>query len=62
MGSSCFIGTESSELSGKLIDDWLKTYRLARRLIGEPVYIIGIDYSWAEVKHQRIPFIIGDWT
>lgn len=62
MGSSCFIGTDSWELSGKEIDKLIRNYNMARRKAAEPTYIImGIDYG-VDGNLRRKKVVIGDWN
>ena len=63
MASSCFIGTESLEPSGKTVEDFYKEYSanfgMIRRKAAEPRYIIiGIDYR---IPSARKEVVIGDW-
>lgn len=60
MGSSSFIGTASSELSGAAqVERWIKEITAERHKKGQPRYwIIGIDYGIG-IMPQRIPVVIG---
>jgi hypothetical protein len=60
MASSYFIGIESSELSGNLIDNWIKNFYVRCRQVGAPKYIItGIDYDVYHSTYKKV--VIGDW-
>lgn len=68
MESLPFIGTESSELSGKanedLLDKYLKNYGMIRRKAMEPSYIITCLYPVIWVNLTSDPYkqvVIGDW-
>lgn len=64
MASSCFIGTESLEPSGKtteeLLDLYSKNYGMIRRKAAEPRYLLCIP-NLVEAPPERKPVIIGDW-